>query len=25
VGGRGLAPTSDAQNTITVALYYSFF
>jgi hypothetical protein len=24
VGGRGLAPTSDAQNTITVALYYSF-
>jgi hypothetical protein len=25
VGGRGLAPTSDAQNTITFALYYSFF
>jgi len=25
VGGRGLAPPSDAQNTITVALYYSFF
>jgi len=25
VGGRGLAPTSDAQNTITVALYCSFF
>jgi len=24
-GGRGLAPTSDAQNTITFALYYSFF
>jgi len=25
IGGRGLAPTSDAQNTITFALYYSFF
>jgi hypothetical protein len=25
VGGRGLAPTSEAQNTITLALYYSFF
>jgi Putative beta-barrel porin-2, OmpL-like. bbp2 len=25
IGGRGLAPTSDAQNTITLALYYSFF
>ena len=25
VGGAGLAPTSDAQNTITLALYYSFF
>ena len=25
VHGAGLAPTSDAQNTVTVALYYSFF
>jgi hypothetical protein len=25
VGGTGLAPTSDAQNTLTLALYYSFF
>ena len=25
VGGRGLAPTSEAQNTINLALYYSFF
>lgn len=24
-GGAGLAPTSEAQNTITLALYYSFF
>ena len=25
VGGSGLAPTSDAQNTLTLALYYSLF
>src|SRR5262249_12711755 len=25
VGGTGLAPTSNAQNTLTLALYYSFF
>ena len=25
VGGRGLAPTSETQNTIMTALYYSFF
>lgn len=25
VGGAGLAPTSEAQDTITLALYYSFF